>query len=485
MARYGLGTRVRVGQRIAGIALAGALVAGGVATLTGAAAAVEQQAAAAISSIVAPLPSGDSGASEAMLTADTCPSSGVCVAIGGYYDSAGQAGLIEVRHSGSWTATKAPLPSDAASSTGIKLTAVSCVSTSSCVAVGNYLTASKGYYGLIETLAGGTWTASTAPLPSIDIPQNGPAVHLYDVSCSGGTCAAVGDNEYVSTMDGNTYQSALIETLSGGSWTAEEAPTGSGETQSLAGVSCPAAGDCEATGWGDLASPTTALIETLSAGTWQGQWAPLPANAANFGASFLQAISCISVGACVSSGYYTVSDSQEALIETLTGSTWQALQAPLPSSAGSNPLVLLPAISCASTTCAAAGTYTNRAGVPNVGFLETLASGTWSAIAAPRGAHNSTTISFYGGADVACTASGRCLAAGGGGHFPDGADGAIEKLTNGSWHALETPFPAGWSSPSLVRPLAAACPSTGSCVAVGWVGSTPQSEQGVIITTSA
>ncbi|MGO9180445.1 MAG: hypothetical protein ACLQHS_14475 [Candidatus Limnocylindrales bacterium] len=134
------------------------------------------------------------------------------------------------------TATTAPLsglsPAAGTSSQAPQLDALSCPATGWCVAVGDYVDVSGNQQGLIETLADGTWTATTAPLsglsPAAATTPNG-YVYLAALSCPAvGSCVAAG--LYV---DASGYQQGLIETLSGGNWTATTAP--------LSGLS-PAAG---------------------------------------------------------------------------------------------------------------------------------------------------------------------------------------------------------------------------------------------------
>ena len=118
------------------------------------------------------------------------------------------------------------------SSPSVVLGGISCVSATSCIAVGSYLGAfgpqnigipQHGTDGLIEvgTFSGGSWTwaASTAPTTGLSPPAqsiNTNNVALTGISCGSVTsCVAVGD--YADDANGNW---GVIETgtLSAGTW---------------------------------------------------------------------------------------------------------------------------------------------------------------------------------------------------------------------------------------------------------------------------
>src|SRR5580700_5508600 len=65
-----------------------------------------------------------------------------------------------------WTATEAPLPTNANGDPFVTLGSVVCTPDGSCVATGNYTDTSGSQQGLIETLVSGAWTATEAPLPT-------------------------------------------------------------------------------------------------------------------------------------------------------------------------------------------------------------------------------------------------------------------------------------------------------------------------------
>ena len=65
----------------------------------------------------------------------------------------------------------------------MQITAVSCASTSYCVAVGSYLGTSGGSDGLLLTSSGESWTAAQAPVPSAARTIPNLSVETFGVSC--------------------------------------------------------------------------------------------------------------------------------------------------------------------------------------------------------------------------------------------------------------------------------------------------------------
>ncbi len=129
-----------------------------------------------------------------------CPVVGDCTAIGGYHDSIGyDYGVIDTLANGSWQTVTAPQPSnsgdDADHNQEADLEALSCSSTSFCAVVGSYNDDSimDYQYGLIETGSGTNWSATAAPEPAnAGTDTDGDqSAELLGVSCSSdGNCAA-------------------------------------------------------------------------------------------------------------------------------------------------------------------------------------------------------------------------------------------------------------------------------------------------------
>jgi hypothetical protein len=344
-----------------------------------------------------------------------CSAVGSCVAVGSYHSTAGQRGLIEILANGRWTARGAPLPKNAVSiQTTAQLDAVACPSAKSCVAFGLYNTKGQNQVGVIDTMLGRKWSPTRAPLPSNA--SIGQSLQVTALTCPApGSC--VGTGTY-SDISGDTE--GLIETLSGGSWAPSEAPlpddAGAIPNVSLNAVACPSPGSCDVVGgYQDANGDGEGLIETLAGGTWSplgtagtggydalacpdsdscvavfgvietladNMWStttpPLPANAGStspFG-SPLFAVSCRDGADCIAVGTYgDTSGNRQGLIETLSGSTWTPTEATLPANASSHQGALLDALACPATgSCFAVGNYIDSNGSEE-SFIETV-SGT-------------------------------------------------------------------------------------------------------------
>ena len=423
------------------------------------------------------------------LQATSCPTTDFCAAVG----ASGTAVLFD----GLWWLGEPAvtgLNPPAQNASAVLEESVSCAAVGSCVAVGNYTDTSGNVQGLIETLEGGTWTATTAPLAGLSPAATRTYTELTAVSClTEGNCIAVGGYGDTSNGDG------LIETLSGGVWSATTAPAAglspASSAAALLNLSCPLPGSCTAVGYYDDSSGKDGLIETLSGGTWSAATAPLagltpPISSAH--TLMLGPVSCAAVGFCVALSEYTdTAGNQQGLIETLSGGTWAATTAPtsgLSPPPAANPLVYLNGVSCpGSGSCVAVGSYVSYScsptcGETSPGLIETLSGGTWSPIVAPL---NGLSPAPWGGSSlgssalnaVSCPAVGECVAVGSYAIPPysspesfDDTQGLIETLSAGTWTAVAAPAaglsPAPTPNPNNV-PDAVSCPVSGSCVAVG------------------
>ena len=155
----------------------------------------------------------------------SCPTAETCFAAGQYYDADGNAfGLIETLDGGTWTASTVPtsgLDPTAGTNPAVQLGQIQCTSATSCIAVGSYHDGASSTLGLIETLSGGQWVSLTAPLRGVDpSAAPNPTIALPSLDCvSSNWCVAVGS---YTDVENNT--DGLIETLSGGAWTTSTAP---------------------------------------------------------------------------------------------------------------------------------------------------------------------------------------------------------------------------------------------------------------------
>ena len=162
-----------------------------------------------------PLPPGAKAAyNSPSLTSLSCPVVGFCVAAGTFTNSRSQGeGYLDRLSNGRWTAAIAPLPPGLFTPAGVS--SVSCVSKVWCVAVGTASNSKFRAEGFIDTLATARWTPMWAPLPASDTGST-----VSSVSCLSMTsCQAVG-NDWLASG----HQGLVIDRLSGSTWRSEEGP---------------------------------------------------------------------------------------------------------------------------------------------------------------------------------------------------------------------------------------------------------------------
>lgn len=422
----------------------------------------------------APVPSNAASSSE-HLTALACPSAAFCVATGTYFEpppniTPSQV-FIDTLSNNAWTASTPSLPSDADGQLG-RLDAVACVSVASCVAVGTYETGFNMQLPLVETLSGGRWTPSAAPLPpGVSAPGEATLTH---VSCaSDGTCVAIGI--YGAIGSGQP----MIDTLSGGSWTSVIPPVPSGYTSvsppTLDSVSCASASTCIVA--------AGSFEDSLSAGSWTAGMFPLPTGGLNV---YIPSVSCVASGFCVASGIYggANEDIGGPVFETLSGGTWSGTLPPIPGDATgivAITVIVGSAVCVSANSCVAMGQYQNAAH-QDVPFSELYASGSWTTMSVPmpsNAASGQLTLSPPSCASgPTCTAVGSYYTAG----YPD-PKAFFASLSGGTWTSVEAPVPVAFSDLESSSFSAVSCATALICFAVGDYGAT--SSGGPIIDTES
>jgi hypothetical protein len=333
--------------------------------------------------ITAPLPADASPTPDAQLFSVSCPSTSWCVAVGDYDTSSGtQEGLVLTGSGPSWTAMTAPVPAGAASAQSTQIQSVACPSPSRCVAVGDYIDSSGNYLGFLLSWSGGpAWTAIQAPVPPPDPGDQPGGASLDSVACSSAAmCVAAGTYSEYDASAGSSVGYGLLETWSAGmSWTAARAPVPAGgdassaHFQSGTSAACSSSGTCLAAGtFADSADPSLplGLLETWSGGSWTAAEAPVPAGTdLTNGQVAMDAAACPS-STCVATGLYQTYDGSaqdHGLVVTGAGSAWTIAYAGSDQDGFGS--VACPSVS----SCVAGGT----------GVLLTGAGTSWQAVAAP------------------------------------------------------------------------------------------------------
>ncbi len=218
----------------------------------------------------------------------SCPADRFCMGVGWYIPSDGvKRPLAETWDGSAWHITFPLVPSPAPASV---LQSVSCVSRTSCLAVGDTNTSSD-QGPVFGKLFAEKWNGSTWQM--VPIADPGRAT-LAKMSCaSARSCFAVGYRTTVTGID-----RAISEHWNGTKWDFVR-PRRPQRLSQLTGVSCPGSRNCWAAGWTN-ARPTVsnrALIEHWNGTRWSTR--PLPGTPRT---AELRSVSCATRFRCTAAG---------------------------------------------------------------------------------------------------------------------------------------------------------------------------------------
>jgi hypothetical protein len=377
----------------------------------------------------APPPPAAAAATPGTLNGVSCVSSTSCEAVGSFGSSGATQTLAEFWNGVTWMIQPTPNPAGASSSS---LDGVFCSSTDTCVAVGGDSDSHGGESPLAETWNGASWTIQSVPLPA-----GGLGGNLDSVSCSSPTsCAAVGD--YADSA--NTPQ-PLADRWNGTTFSSETVPLPAGATTSTFGaVACsPSPSDrCEAVGWNFLSGQgeiAMTLAEGWNGKAWSVQVTPIPNDAS--GGAYPMGVSCSGPKACTSVGEGLNGSGNLGFgwAQTWNGTTWSNRTTHDPTSAIGS---LLTGVSCSvppSHDCTAVGYYTNGSAFVTYGEAFKGAGASDQVTKEPKG---STAGALSG---VSCSSPTSCTAVG----DVTNAKGITVTLADGSsghtWSIQKTPNP--------------------------------------------
>ena len=245
------------------------------------------------------------------LTNIACVSASNCWAVG-RYDGYLLGTLIEHWDGQTWTIVPSPSrkPSPQFSTPGINdLQGISCVTAKLCIAVGS----DSGYlYNSQETLVE-RWNGSKWALVKSANAPGGKYSNLASVSCtSTKSCWAVG-NWFAKT--GVVPIHPFIEHWNGSVWTRVASPDPAGTTHNqLLAVACPSAKQCVAVGGGtdDARTSGTTFADVLSGASWH---LATTANPAPVDVSSLNGVACANATQCNAVGGFTRSSTAGTLAE--------------------------------------------------------------------------------------------------------------------------------------------------------------------------
>ncbi|TMB92272.1 MAG: hypothetical protein E6J45_03130 [Chloroflexi bacterium] len=377
-----------------------------------------------------------------------CPAANACTAVGAACSVGGAeyfcVTLAERWNGTKWTLQYTPEPPGAPST---ELDAVSCPSTTTCIAVGTSASETCGpfcaYASLVEHWNGTSWTMQTTP-------SVGNA-RLFGVSCRSSTeCTAAGDQANLPNPRYGYVQMTLAEHWDGSNWTAHPPPNGYGTTDShLNAVSCASTASCTAVGnYINSLGLDAPLAESWHGTTWVLQTTRNPSGSQ---ATRLLGVSCVSSTACTAVGYSTASSGTEAMLaERWNGVSWTIQSIPAAQNGR------LTGVSCSSTTSCMAVGYSTASGAA-ITAAESWNGSAWNALA-PVDPAGASAAQFNG---VSCRTRASCMAVGSATMAPNAPVTLAEQWNGVTWGLQTTPN-SGASSLNGVS-----CPTATMCVAVG------------------
>jgi hypothetical protein len=231
------------------------------------------------------------------------------------------------------------------------------------------------------------------------------------------------------------------------------------------------------------------MLAPLSTNALGMSWAPgveatPPANAGSDPLLSLGPVSCASAGNCSAvGGYRDGSGNGQGLLLSEAVGTWTAgVEAKLPANAGSNPSVVLSSLSCASPgDCTAVGRYSDTSGHAQ-GLLLTKTGGTWAQgvqAVLPAGAGSDPNVNV---GSVSCASAGNCSAVGAYADSSGNGQGLLLNETADTWATgIKAPLPADAKPGYAPIVSAVSCASAGNCGAVGSYTDSSRDQQGLLI----
>jgi subtilisin family serine protease/streptogramin lyase len=339
------------------------------------------------------------GTTGTWLEAISCSSASACTAVG--FSEGTSGGPLAMRWNGSsWTNQSITKPSG---STSVELKAVSCPAANACTAVGSYTDSSNYRHTLAMRWNGTGWQKQSTPDPT---GKGKLYPFLTGVSCVSSTsCTAVG-HSVDQIAPGNESQMTLVMQWNGSNWNIQTSPNQGAQWNWLKGVSCTAAKTCRAVGF-YLSAPNTykpAVIH-LDGGEWETKSTPLPEEGQ---LTYLYGISCTSASACAATGFHGNNASNlKTLAMRWDGTEWAVQATPNPEEANLN---YLHGVSCfSSTSCTAVGEYRHESG-PVRALAMRWDGAQWKIQATPR--PESASESYVNLLGISCTDPTVCTAAG-------------------------------------------------------------------------
>ena len=283
-----------------------------------------------------------SGASQLVLNEVSCVSESFCVAVGSYELQGTDMTLVLTWNGTNWTQATSPSPSAA----GNTLSSVSCVSAEWCIAVGEHYPIGVSNSALVLIWNGSVWTQVSISTVATTLSEQ---VELNSVSCvSTSSCTAVGWYNYL-PENASAVHRTLVVSWDGNSWSVVPSPNVGANNNELESVSCVSASSCVAVGYyADNVRIWRPLVLSWNGAVWTTATIASPGE----GDSDLDSVSCVSASSCIAVG--NSGFSAYTFVSSWDGSAWTTI--PSPNVNPENPGDYLTSVSCVSSSwCVSVG----------------------------------------------------------------------------------------------------------------------------------
>jgi outer membrane protein OmpA-like peptidoglycan-associated protein len=219
------------------------------------------------------------------------------VAGGNYLDGSGNfQAFVSVYNGSTWVDHEVGAALDAGNYAYV--TSVSCTSSTSCVAGGRYQDGSNNLQAFVSVYSGSTWVDHEV-VASLNVGNN---AYVSSVSCTSSTSCVAGGNY----LDGSGNFQAFVSVYNGSTWVDHEvaASLNDGNSAYVSSVSCTSSTSCVAGGsYQDGSGNNQAFVSVYNGSTWVDHEVGAALNAGNF--AYVRSVSCTSSGLCAAGGVYT------------------------------------------------------------------------------------------------------------------------------------------------------------------------------------
>ena len=398
----------------------------------------------------------------------SCTSSTSCVAGGQFKDGSGNyQAFVSVYNGSAWADHEVAGLLNVGNYAYVN--SVSCASSTSCVAGGGYRDGSGHEQAFVSVYNGSAW-ADHELAGLLNVGNN---AYVKSVSCASSTsCVAGGDYR-----DGSGHEQAFVSVYNGSAWADQEVPGSLNVGNAVVyTVSCASSTSCVAGGdYTDSSGHEQAFVSVYNGSTWADHEVAGSLNVGNI--AYVDSVSCASSTSCVAGGgYKDGSGNYQAFVSVYNGSAWADHE--LAGSLNVGNAHLSSVICDSSTSCVAGGQYTDSSGHEQA-FVSVYNGSAWAdhEVAGSLNVGNNAYVS-----SVSCTSSTSCVA---GGQFKDGSGNyqAFVSVYNGSaWADQEVAGSLNVGNGASVYTVS--CASSTSCVVGGTYSDAESNSQAFVSTTT-